>query len=205
MQTLKNRGVLAVVSGPSGVGKGTVCARLIEKYPGCFLSISATSRSPRGAEEDGVHYYFKSREEFEEMIKNDELLEHAQYVDKYYGTPKKPCMEHIDKGENVILEIEIQGGMKVKEKEPDTVMIFVVPPSMEELESRLRGRGTESEELVLQRLARAKEEIAEMGNYDYIVVNDSIEETADRIYSILEAESNKTSKIINYIKKELEL
>lgn len=205
MQTLKNKGVLAVVSGPSGVGKGTVCARLIEKYEGCFLSISATSRSPRGAEEDGVHYYFKSREEFEEMIKNDELLEHAQYVDKYYGTPKKPCMEHIDKGENVILEIEIQGGMKVKEKEPDTVMIFVVPPSMEELETRLRGRGTESEDLVLQRLARAKEELAEMGNYDYIVVNDTVEETADRIYSILEAESNKTSKIINEIKKELKL
>lgn len=205
MQTLKNKGVLAVVSGPSGVGKGTVCARLIEKYEGCFLSISATSRPPRGAEEDGVHYYFKSREEFEEMIKNDELLEHAQYVDKFYGTPKKPCMEHIDKGENVILEIEIQGGMKVKEKEPETVMIFVVPPSMDELESRLRGRGTESEELVLQRLARAKEELAEMGNYDYIVVNDTVEETADRIYSILEAESNKTSKIINHIKKELKL
>ena len=138
-------------------------------------------------------------------LNNDELLEYAQYVDKYYGTPKKPCMEHIDKGENVILEIEIQGGMKVKEKEPDTVMIFVVPPSMEELESRLRGRGTESEDLVLQRLARAKEELAEMGNYDYIVVNDTVEETADRIYSILEAESNKTSKIINEIKKELKL
>lgn len=200
-----NKGVLAVVSGPSGVGKGTVCARLIEKYKGCFLSISATSRSPRGVEEDGVHYYFKTREEFEKMIENDELLEYAQYVDKYYGTPKKPCMEHIDRGENVILEIEIQGGMKVKEKEPETVMIFVVPPSMDELESRLRGRGTESEDLILQRLARAKEELAEMGNYDYIVVNNSIEETADRIYSILEAESNKTSKIINHIKKELEL
>ena len=202
---MKNKGVLAVVSGPSGVGKGTVCARLIEKYKGCFLSISATSRPPRGAEQDGVQYYFKSREEFEEMIKNDELLEHAQYVDKYYGTPKKPCMEHINNGENVILEIEIQGGMKVKAKEPDTVMIFVVPPSMEELETRLRGRGTESEELVLQRLARAKEELLEMGNYDYIVVNNSVEETADRIYSILEAESNKTSKIIDNVKKELEL
>lgn len=205
MQTLKNKGVLAVVSGPSGVGKGTVCAKLVEKYEGCFLSVSATSRLPRGTEQDGVHYYFKTREEFEKMIENDELLEHAQYVDKYYGTPKKPCVEHIEKGENVILEIEIQGGMKVKEKAPDTVMIFVVPPSMEELETRLRGRGTESEDLVLQRLARAKEELAEMKDYDYIVVNNSVEETADRIYNILEAEGNKTNRIIEDIKKELKL
>lgn len=205
MQTLKNKGVLAVVSGPSGVGKGTVCAKLVEKYEGCFLSVSATSRLPRGTEQDGVHYYFKTREEFEKMIENDELLEHAQYVDKYYGTPKKPCMEHIEKGENVILEIEIQGGMKVKEKAPDTVMIFVVPPSMEELEKRLRGRGTESEEVILQRLARAKEELLCMKDYDYIVVNNSVEEAAEQIRSILACESLKTKNMISKTEKELGL
>lgn len=202
---MRNKGVLAVVSGPSGVGKGTICTYLAEKYDDFFLSISATSRQPRPNEVDGVHYHFKTPEQFKEMIENDEFLEYAGYVDKFYGTPKKPCYEHIEKGINAILEIEVQGGMKVKQKEPDTVMIFIVPPTMEELENRLRGRGTETEEVILQRLARAKEELLQMKDYDYIVVNNSVEEAAEQIRNILSSEGLKTKNMINIVEKELEL
>ena len=202
---MNNKGVIAVVSGPSGVGKGTICTYLTEKYDDFFLSVSATSRQPRPNEVDGVHYHFKTPEQFKKMIENDEFLEYAGYVDKFYGTPKAPCYEHIEKGINAILEIEVQGGMKVKEKEPDTVMIFVVPPSMEELESRLRGRGTETEEVILQRLARAKEELLQMKAYDYIVVNNSVEEAAEQIRNILNSESLKTKNMINMVEKELKL
>ena len=202
---MKTKGVMAVVSGPSGVGKGTVCSYLTEKYDDFFLSVSATSRAPRPNEQEGVHYYYKTQEEFDAMIENDELLEYARYVGKSYGTPKAPCMEHIENGENVILEIEVQGGMKVKEKEPETVMIFVVPPSMEELESRLRGRGTEPEDVIVQRLERAKTELLLMKDYDYIVVNNSVEETAEQIRSIMVSEGLKTKNILNNIKEELEL
>ena len=202
---MKNKGVMAVVSGPSGVGKGTVCQYIVDNYEGFFLSVSATSRHPRPIEQDGVHYYFKTEQEFEDMIKNDELLEHAQYVGKYYGTPKAPCMEHIEKGENVILEIEVQGGMKVKSNAPDTVMIFVVPPSMEELRSRLTGRGTESADVIEQRLDRAKEELKLMEDYDYIVVNDTVESAAKQILSIIEAERLKTTHTLNNIKEGLGL
>ncbi len=202
---MKNKGVMAVVSGPSGVGKGTVCQYIVDNYEGFFLSVSATSRSPRPIEQDGVHYYFKTEQEFKDMIKNGELLEHAQYVGKYYGTPKAPCMEHIDKGENVILEIEVQGGMKVKSNAPDTVMIFVVPPSMEELRARLVGRNTESAEVIEQRLKRAKEELKLMEDYDYIVVNDTVESAAKQILSIIEAERRKASHTLNNIKEGLGL
>lgn len=199
------KGIMAVVSGPSGVGKGTICSYLAEKYDDFFLSVSVTSRAPRSNETDGIHYYFKTQEEFDSMIKNDELLEYAGYVGKSYGTPKAPCIEHINKGENVILEIEVQGGMKVKEKEPKTVMIFVAPPSIEELELRLRGRNTESEELIKQRLSRAKDELLLMKDYDYIVVNNSVEETAKQIHSIIVAERYKKENIINEVKKELKI
>ena len=202
---MNNKGVIAVISGPSGVGKGTICTYLAEKYDDFFLSVSATSRQPRPNEVDGVHYHFKTPEQFKEMIANDEFLEYAGYVDKFYGTPKAPCYEHVEKGINAILEIEVQGGMMVKEKEPDTVMIFIVPPSMEELESRLRGRGTETEEVILQRLARAKEELLQMKNYDYIVVNNSVEEAAEQIRNILSSESLKTKNMINMVEKELKL
>ena len=202
---MNNKGVIAVISGPSGVGKGTICTYLAQKYDDFFLSVSATSRLPRPNEVDGVHYHFKTPEQFKEMIANDEFLEYAGYVDKFYGTPKAPCYEHVEKGINAILEIEVQGGMMVKEKEPDTVMIFIVPPSMEELENRLRGRGTETEEVILQRLARAKEELLQMKNYDYIVVNNSVEEAAEQIRNILNSESLKTKNMINIVEKELKL
>ena len=202
---MNNKGVIAVISGPSGVGKGTICTYLAQKYDDFFLSVSATSRLPRPNEVDGVHYHFKTPDQFKEMIANDEFLEYAGYVDKFYGTPKAPCYEHVEKGINAILEIEVQGGMMVKEKEPDTVMIFIVPPSMEELENRLRGRGTETEEVILQRLARAKEELLQMKNYDYIVVNNSVEEAAEQIRNILNSESLKTKNMINMVEKELKL
>lgn len=202
---MKNKGIMAVVSGPSGVGKGTVCTYLAEKYDDFFLSVSATSRDPRPGEKDGVHYYFKTQDEFDDMIKNDELFEYARYVGKSYGTPKAPCIRHLSDGDNVILEIEVQGGMTVKKKNPDTVMIFVVPPSMAELEQRLRGRGTESEEVIARRLKRATDELLLMEEYDYILVNNSVEETAEQIRCILIAESKKTKNSFINIKEELGL
>lgn len=205
MLILKNKGIMAVVSGPSGVGKGTVCTYLAEKYDDFFLSVSATSRDPRPGEKDGVHYYFKTQDEFDDMIKNDELFEYARYVGKSYGTPKAPCIRHLSDGDNVILEIEVQGGMTVKKKNPDTVMIFVVPPSMAELEQRLRGRGTESEEVIARRLKRATDELLLMEEYDYILVNNSVEETAEQIRCILIAESKKTKNSFMNIKEELGL
>ena len=202
---MKNKGIMAVVSGPSGVGKGTICTYLAQKYDDFFLSVSATSREPRPGEKDGVHYYFKTQNEFDSMIDNDELFEYARYVGKSYGTPKAPCVEHILNGDNVILEIEVQGGMTVKKKEPDTVMIFVVPPSMEELEQRLRGRGTEPEDIIAQRLKRATDELLLMKDYDYIVVNNSVEETAEQIRCIMIAEGKKTKNSFENIKEELGL
>ena len=196
---------MAVVSGPSGVGKGTICQYIVDNYSDFFLSVSATSRAPRSIEQDGVHYYFKTNEEFEDMIKNDELLEYAQYVGKYYGTPKAPCAAHIEKGENVILEIEVQGGMKVKKKAPDTVMIFVVPPSVGELKSRLSGRGTEAGDVIAKRLERAKDELALMDDYDYIVVNNDVKEAAEQIVGIMHSEALKTKHSLKYIKEDLGL
>lgn len=202
---MKNRGIMAVVSGPSGVGKGTVCQYIAENYDGFFLSVSATSRAPRPAEEDGVHYYFKTNAEFEDMIKNDELLEYASYVGKYYGTPKAPCDAHIEKGENVILEIEVQGGMKVKSKAPDTVMIFVAPPSVGELRLRLSGRGTETDDVIEKRLLRAEEELRLMEKYDYIVVNNDVSETAAQIVEIMRAEALKTKHVLRDVKEDLKI
>ncbi len=202
---MNKKGVIAVISGPSGVGKGTVCEYLVKNFDNFFLSISATSRPPRPYEQDGIHYHFKTQEQFDKMADNDEFLEHAGYVGKSYGTPKAPCYENIEKGINAILEIEVQGGMMVKEKEPDTVMIFVVPPSMEELEKRLRGRGTESEDAIQKRLARAREELSYMDDYEYIVINDTVENTARQILDIINSEGLKTKNMINIVKKELEL
>lgn len=194
-----------MVSGPSGVGKGTVCAELVKHNPNIFLSVSATSRAPRPGEEEGVHYYFKTQQEFDRMIENDELLEYAKYVTSTYGTPKAPCLAQMEQGNDVILEIEVQGGMKVKEKYPQTVMIFVVPPDMESLEERLRGRGTEDEAVVQKRLERAREEFALIEHYDYFLVNDTVENAVSVLKSIITAERYKKENFLHTLKEELKL
>lgn len=189
---MSNTGVLLVVSGPAGTGKGTICNGLVNKYPDEYaLSISATSRKPRGSEVDGVEYFFKTREEFEQMIADDQLLEHACYVGNYYGTPRKWVMDMLESGKNVILEIDIQGGFQVKEKFPQALLIFILPPNLEELARRLRGRGTETEEQVLMRLSRAKEELTFSDKYDYTIVNDVVENSVDLLHNIVNAEKAK--------------
>lgn len=200
-----NKGILLVVSGPSGVGKGTVCKYLTETEPDIFLSVSATSRKPREGEVEGQHYYFVSPEKFKEMIAGDEFLEYANYITSSYGTPKKPCFEHLENGNSVILEIEVQGGTKVKEKYPDTVMIFIVPPDMETLKQRLHGRGTEADDVIEKRIKRAYEEFDYLEKYDYIVVNDDIEKAAQRIKAIICAEQQKRSRVFEDVRKELKI
>ena len=182
-------GILTVVSGFSGSGKGTIMKRLLEKYPENYaLSISATTRDPRPGEMDGREYFFRTVDCFEKMIENDELLEYARYVNNYYGTPKAYVQEQLAKGKDVILEIEIQGALKIKEKYPDTVLLFVTPPSFSELERRLVGRGTESPEVVRERLCRAGEECEGVEAYDYLIVNDELEACVEQVHSILRDE-----------------
>lgn len=200
-----NKGLLLVVSGPSGVGKGTVCKYLTEKEDDIFLSVSATSRKPRVGEVDGEHYYFLTPEKFKEMVDKDEFLEYANYVSSSYGTPKAPCFAHLDKGESVILEIEVQGGTMVKEKYPDAVLIFIVPPDMPTLKERLTGRGTETQEVIDNRIKRAYEEFEYLDKYDYIVKNDEVVLAADRIKTIIEAEKLKRERNISQVRKELEI
>lgn len=188
---MKSSGVLIVLSGPAGVGKGTICSNLIESSKNTFLSVSATTRAPRGIEEDGVHYYFKTKSEFEFMIENDELLEYASFCGNYYGTPKQAVMEHIKNGNDVILEIEVQGAFQVKEKFPEAVLVFILPPTFDELKNRLVGRGTESPEVVEKRLTRAMEEFKVVPDYDYIILNDTIEDSVQQLSTIIKAEKNK--------------
>ena len=165
-------GLLVVVSGPAGVGKGTVLKRVIENNKDIDFSISATSRSPRPGELDGVNYFYKTREQFEEMIKNDMLVEWVEYCGNYYGTPKEYILDQIEQERTVILEIEVEGALNVKKVFPDAVLIFVLPPSYDELKRRITKRGTESEDVIEKRMNRALEEIEISKNYNYIIVND---------------------------------
>lgn len=183
---MNKKGIITVISGFSGAGKGTIVRELVEKYD-YAISISATTRVPRDGEQDGVHYFFRTREEFEQMIRNDQLMEYAQYVDNYYGTPKDYVMQQLDKGIDVILEIEMQGALQVKERFPEVTLVFVTPPSAEELRRRLTTRGTETPEVIEKRLARAKEECAFMEKYDYIVVNDKLDECVEQIHQLIQS------------------
>ena len=197
---MSRKGILAVVSGFSGAGKGTLMKALLSGYADQYaLSISATTRGPREGEVDGREYFFKTREQFEQMIARDELIEHACYVGNYYGTPKSYVMEQLEAGKNVILEIEIQGALKVKEKFPDTLLLFVTPPSAAELEHRLRGRGTETEEVIKNRLKRAVEEAEYMDRYDYILVNDDLETCVKEMHELIQAQRHKTSQNQEFI------
>lgn len=194
-----NKGILVVVSGFSGAGKGTVMKRLMEKYDGYALSVSATTRKPRPGEEDGREYFFRTRDEFEKLIEEDALLEYAQYVENYYGTPRSYVEEQLQAGRNVILEIEIQGAMKIKEKIPEALLVFVTPPTVEELERRLTGRGTETAQVIADRLARAGGEAEGMGQYDYILVNDTVEECVDHLHQIIVSEHSRASRNAEFI------
>jgi guanylate kinase len=194
-----NKGILVVVSGFSGAGKGTVMKRLMEKYDDYALSVSATTRKPRPGEEDGREYFFRTRDEFEKLIEEDALLEYARYVENYYGTPRSYVEEQLKAGRNVILEIEIQGAMKIKEKIPEALLVFVTPPTVEELERRLTGRGTETAQVIADRLARAGEEAEGMGQYDYILVNDTVEECVDHLHQIIVSEHSRASRNAEFI------
>lgn len=192
---MNKRGLLVVVSGPSGCGKGTVLGRLLKEDPNVFYSVSATTRAPRPGEVDGVHYFFLSKEQFEEKIKTGGMLEYANYVGNYYGTPSQAVEDQRSLGHDVILEIEIQGAMQVKAKCPDAVMVFVSPPSMEELKRRLIDRKTESEEVVNNRLKTAEKEMKAISKYDYVVVNDEVENAVSSLKAILQAEKCRTVRV----------
>ncbi|MBE5972054.1 MAG: guanylate kinase [Lachnoclostridium sp.] len=203
---MKQQGILAVVSGFSGAGKGTLMKALLEKYDNYALSISATTRKPREGEVHGREYFFLSVEEFEKLIANDQLIEHAKYVSNYYGTPRSYVEEKMAEGKDVILEIEIQGALKVKEKFPETLLVFVVPPSAEELKRRLIGRGTETMEVIEQRMKRATEEAEEMGSYDYILINDDLNKAVEDLHNLIQSQhmqANCNQELIRTMKEEL--
>ena len=213
---MNNKGILVVASGFSGAGKGTIMKKLMsEKGDNYALSISATTRAPRPGEEHGVDYFFISTEEFESMIERDELVEYAKYVSNYYGTPKAYVEEQLNAGKNVILEIEIQGALKIKEKFPETVLMFITAPNAEVLKNRLIGRGTETQDVIDARLSRAYEESLGVENYDYLVVNDDLDECVELVNDIIlkeraqeieEHSENRVSaniEFINNMRKEL--
>nr|WP_208379573.1 guanylate kinase [Alkalibacillus almallahensis] len=192
-----------ILSGPSGVGKGTVRKALFDQDPALAYSISVTTRNPREGEEDGVDYFFKTKEEVKKMIEHNQLIEYAEYVGNYYGTPKTYVEETLAQGRDVFLEIEVKGALQVKENFPEGVFIFLFPPSLEELKNRIINRGTEDQSIVSNRLYEAKKEIEMMDAYDYVVVNDDINSAVRRIESIVESEHCKRERIASQYKKAL--
>ncbi len=203
---MEQKGILIVISGFSGSGKGTLVRELLHRYQDYALSISMTTRAPRPGEQDGVEYFFTDRASFEEAIRNDGLIEHAEYCGNYYGTPKVYVESQMEKGKNVILEIEIQGALLVKKKFPESLLIFVTPPNADELKRRLEGRGTESAEVIQKRLSRAVEESEGIEAYDYIVVNDKLCECVDQLHSLVAAARRtpgRNEEFIGRIREEL--
>lgn len=198
---MKKKGMLAVISGFSGAGKGTLMRKLMDNYDNYSLSISATTRAPRPGEQDGVDYFFVTRERFLEMIRNDELLEYAQYVDNYYGTPKAYVEAEMKKGKDVILEIEIQGALKIRAKYPESVLIFITTPTAEELKKRLMHRGTESEEVIKRRLERAALEAVGVEAYDYILVNDDLDKTVKHLNYLIQDQHMRASQQLEFLEQ----
>ena len=196
------KGKLYVISGPSGTGKSTVISRVMQQYDNLQFSVSATTRTMRPGETDGKDYYFVTREEFEGMRDAGQLLEHAEYVGNYYGTPAAPIQKALDEGTDILLDIEPQGALQVKSRRPDAVLLFLAPPSVEELARRLRGRGDTAEELVQKRLKQAVWEFTQAEHYDYIVVNDLVEHAAEEVLAILTAEKCRTNERIHILKEE---
>lgn len=182
------RGKSFIISGPSGVGKSTILHKLFERRKNLYFSVSATTRAPREGEQDGVHYHFSTVEEFRKLIEEDAFLEYAEFVGNYYGTPKRYVDEAMDRGEDVILDIELQGANQVHAKRPEVIRIFILPPSMEELERRLVSRGTETPEKIRGRLERARVEFESVHTYDYIVINDDVEHAVNELDAIMTAE-----------------
>lgn len=202
---LYSGGLLIAVSGPSGAGKGTICRKLVEKRDDVMISVSATTRAPRPGETDGVHYYFKTKEEFTRMIQNGDLVEWVEYCDNYYGTPKQPLLDGIKTGNVYILEIEMEGTLNVKKQFPESILIFVVPPEFADLRRRIEGRNSETECDIIKRLERAKKEINIAHQYDYIVVNDDLDKATDLVENIIEVERTRVCRnkdfINNYIRE----
>lgn len=196
-----SRGILTVVSGFSGAGKGTLMKELLQNYDNYALSISATTRNPREGETDGKEYFFKTVEEFEKMIAQDALIEYAKYVNNYYGTPRAYVEEQLEAGKDVILEIEIQGALKVKEKFPETLLLFVTPPDAETLRNRLVGRGTETMDVIESRMQRAAEEAEGMDAYDYLVVNDDLSVCVEEMHSIIQGEHRRVSRNAEFVEQ----
>lgn len=203
---MKKKGVLSIVSGFSGSGKGTLMKELLSRYEDYALSISATTRKPREGEQHGREYFFLSNEEFEELIRADKLIEYANYVGNYYGTPGDYVLCQMESGKDVILEIEMQGALKVKERYPDTLLIFVTPPSAGILQQRLRGRGTETEEVIAARMKRAVEEARIMSSYDYLLINDDLDCCVEELHSLIRSQRTRMSDNLEFaeqMKKEL--
>ncbi|MGN0643233.1 MAG: guanylate kinase [Huintestinicola sp.] len=199
----KSRGMLIVVSAPSGCGKGTILAEVL-KNDNFYYSVSATTRDPREGEVNGINYHFLSKDEFEKLIAEEGMLEHACYCGNYYGTPRKQVYEKLDEGKDVILEIEVQGAMKIKEKCPEAVFIFILPPSLKELRRRLENRGTESEDVIAKRVGEAAGEIAKAVNYDYIIVNDDLDTAVEDFLAVIRAERLTKKRNSNKINEVLE-
>lgn len=197
---MNKTGLKIIISGPSGAGKGTVVKKLIEQ-DSSVLSISATTRSPRKGEIEGAHYFFKTRDEFEQLIAEDKLLEYAEFCGNYYGTPKDFVEQTVASGKNVVLEIEVEGALQVKSIDPDSIFVFIVPPSLTVLEKRLVGRGTETMDVIEKRLNRAKEELLYFKEYDYVVVNDHVDRAVGAILNIIDAENKRSHRSMQTIEE----